>query len=90
MNKEDNQAPHITCLCFHFEAFEVKIVEGNGDAGITFNSLSNNLCCWFNLLTSYKEMLALIFFISSTILYSMLYEIIKVLDDEGDLEVVGA
>jgi len=62
---------------------------GNGDARITLISLSKKVYYCFNLLTSYMEMLALTFFIFSTILYSMVSDTVIVLDEEGDLEVVG-
>lgn len=61
---------------FPFEDFAVIAIESNRDAGTAFKSLSKNFYYYINLLTSYREMLDFIFFMSSTILDSMLLEII--------------
>ena len=44
---------------------------GKGVVGIAFNSLRKIFCCCFNFLSSWREIFPLIFFISPTILYSM-------------------
>ena len=62
---------------------------GKVEARTTFKSLSKLFCYCFSLVSSWIEMLALVFFISSTTLYSMLSEITIVFYVGGTSEAVG-
>ena len=53
---------------------------GRGVIGTAFSSFKRNFCWCFNLLSSWKVMFALVFFISSTMLYSISSEMISFLD----------
>lgn len=55
-------------------------VLGRGDFEVTFKEFNKMFYCCFSLLTSYSEMLALVFFISSIILYSIRSEITTFLE----------
>lgn len=67
-------------MVFSLKVLVVIMAEGNGEARTMFYSLRNNLCCFFSLFTWYREILDFVFFIFSTMLYSMVSETIKVFD----------
>ena len=67
------------------ESLDTTIV-GRGEAGIAFNSFSKNFCCCLSLVSSWREMFSFIFFISSTILYSIVSKTTNVLREDGELD----
>lgn len=59
---------------------------GRGEVGTTFNSLSNSFYWCFNLLSSWNVIFTLVFFISSTLLYSISSETSMVLAEGEEFD----